>query len=113
MHTTEKARSSDNHETPRIMPDVGLTTATELLPPDAKIVIKYSVEIEGLPIYQESYDVEKLAHELASNRDSFKELWLRRVECVVNHRHSPAFSASLTGCLAGQAIKAHPSPRTP
>ena len=26
-----------------------------------KVVIKYSVEVNGLPVYQESYDVEKLA----------------------------------------------------
>jgi hypothetical protein len=82
------------------MPDVGLTTATEPLPKNAKVVVKYSVEVEGLPVYQESYDVEKLARELERDRDVVKELWLRRVECVVKCRDQPAFSASLTTCIA-------------
>jgi hypothetical protein len=78
------------------MPDVALTTAQEPLPADAKVIIKYSVEVEGLPVYQETHDVDKLA----ADRSQFKELWLRRVECVVNCRQKEAFSASLTGCLA-------------
>jgi len=82
------------------MPDVGLTTAQEPLPSEAKVIIKYSVEVEGLPVYQETYDVDKLAAELAADRSKFKDLWLRRVECVVNCRCKEAFSASLTGCLA-------------
>jgi hypothetical protein len=82
------------------MPDVGLTSATEPLPQDAKVVIKYSVQVEGLPVYQETYDVDKLAAELQADRAKFKELWLKRVECVVEARDQHAFSASLTGCLA-------------
>jgi hypothetical protein len=82
------------------MPDVGLTSATQPLPKDAKVVIKYSVQVEGLPVYQETYDVDKLAAELKGDRSKFKELWLKRVECVVEARDRPAFSASLTGCLA-------------
>jgi hypothetical protein len=82
------------------MPDVGLTTASEPLPPDAKVVIKYSVEVEGLPVYQESYDVEKLAAELREDRESVKELWFRRIECAVACRHRSEFSASLTSCVA-------------
>jgi hypothetical protein len=82
------------------MPDVGLTTAQEPLPVDANVIIKYSVEVEGLPVYPETYDADKLGAELAADRSKFKELWLRRVECVVKCRHKEAFSASLTGCLA-------------
>lgn len=82
------------------MPDVGLTSATEPLPKDAKVIIKYSVQVEGLPVYQETYDVDKLAAELKGDRSKFKELWLKRVECVVEARDRPAFSASLTRCLA-------------
>jgi hypothetical protein len=82
------------------MPDVGLTNATQPLPKDARVVIKYSVEVEGLPVYQETYDVDKLAAELKADRAKFKELWLRRVECVVESREVHAFSATLTGCLA-------------
>jgi hypothetical protein len=81
------------------MPDVGLTTAGEPLPNDAKIVIKYSVEVEGLPVYQESYDVDKLAQEIERDRGEFAELWLRRVECVIRSRKQAEFSASLTRCL--------------
>ncbi len=82
------------------MPDVGLTSATQPLPEDAKVIIKYSVQVEGLPVYQETYDVDKLAAELKADRAKFKELWLKRVECVVAARDQHAFSASLTGCLA-------------
>jgi hypothetical protein len=82
------------------MPDVGLTSASEPLSPDMKVVIKYSVEVEGLPVYQESYSVEKLAAELAADREQFKELWVRRVECVVKSRAKPEFSANVTRCLA-------------
>ena len=82
------------------MPDVGLTTAQEPLAPETKVIIKYSVEVGGLPVYQETYDVDKLAAELAGDREQFTQLWLRRVECVVKCRFKEAFSASLTGCLA-------------
>jgi len=74
-----------------LMPDVGLTSATQPLPKDAKVIIKYSLEVEGLPVYQETYDVDKLAAELRAARLNFKELWLRRVECVVNCRDQHAF----------------------
>jgi hypothetical protein len=47
------------------------------------------------------YDVDKLVAELAADRSKFKELCLRRAECIVNcRRRKEAFSASLTGCLA-------------
>jgi hypothetical protein len=82
------------------MPDVGLTTATEPLPHNAKLIIKYSVEVEGLAVYQESYDVATLASEIEKDRELVKDLWFRRVECAVGCRHIEAFSASLTGCLA-------------
>jgi len=82
------------------MPDVGLTTASDPLPRNARVIIKYSVEVEGLPVYQESYDVAKLAEEIEKDRELVKELWFRRVECAVRSRHEKAFSATLTGCLA-------------
>lgn len=85
---------------PLVMPDVSLTSATDPLPPDANVVIKYSVEVDGLPVYQESYDVDKLASELRADRERFKDLWVRRVECVVAARRRREFSASLTRCLA-------------
>lgn len=53
-----------------------------------------------MPVYQESYDVKKLAAELEADREHFKELWLRRVECVVKARALPEFSATLTTCIA-------------
>jgi len=82
------------------MPDVGLTTATEPLSPDAKVIIKYSVEIDGLAVYTETYDSAKLAEELAFDREKASELWLRRIDAVVRCRHQPEFSASLTRFLA-------------
>lgn len=81
------------------MPDVGLTSAAEPLDPSYRVVIKYSVEVEGLPVYQESYDVSKLEEELKSDPEQTKELWFRRLKCAVDSRHQPMFSATLTGCL--------------
>jgi hypothetical protein len=83
------------------MPDVGLTTATEPVPPDEKVTIKYSVHVGELAIYSETYDVEKIAAEIAANREEVKELWMRRLEAVVHSRDKPRFSASLTAELAG------------
>ena len=84
------------------MPDVGLTSATPPLPQDAKVVIKYSVQVDGLPVCREPYDLDKLAAELSVDGSKFQELWLRRVECVGRARDQHAFSASLTGCLADE-----------
>ena len=81
------------------MPDVGLTTATEPLDPKYRVVIKYSVEVEGLPVYQESYDIDRLEKELAEDEAKVAELWLRRIKCVVAARHRPMFSARVTNCL--------------
>ena len=82
------------------MPDVGLTTATKPLDPNYRVVIKYSVEVEGLPVYNESYDVDQIAKELAEDEAKVAALWLRRLKCVVESRDKPAFSARVTGCLA-------------
>jgi len=82
------------------MPDVGLTSATEPVSPDEKVVIKYTVEVGGLEVYSESYDVEKITEELKADRKGVAELWLRRLEAVVHARHKPRFSATVTAALA-------------
>ncbi len=81
------------------MPDVGLFTANEPLAKEYRVVIKYSVEVEGLPVYNETYDVAKLAAELEEDEAKFLELWARRVRCVVKCRNKEGFSACLTRCL--------------
>ncbi len=63
------------------MPDVGLTSSAERLKEEYKVVIKYTIEIEGLPVYAESYDAARLRNEVIGCRD-------RR-----------GFSACLTRCL--------------
>jgi len=85
---------------PADMPDVGLTTATQPLDKNYRVIIKYSVEVEGLPVYNESYDVAQLTKELERDEAEVARLWLRRLKCVVEARHEPAFSACLTSCLA-------------
>ena len=82
------------------MPDVGLTTATEPLDRKYSVIIKYSVEVEGLPVYSETYDVDTIARELEEDEAKVAALWLRRLKCVVACRPRPAFSACVTGCLA-------------
>lgn len=64
------------------MPDVGLFTATEPLSKDMKVVIKYSVEVNGLAVYSESYDVATLADEL--KEDEAKAVEIGRVESNVS-----------------------------
>ncbi len=82
------------------MPDVGLFTATEPLSKDMKVVIKYSVEVNGLAVYSESYDVEKLADELEEDEAKAVEIWSRRIKCVVACRKRPGFSSCVTRCLS-------------
>ena len=86
------------------MPAVGLFTATEPLSKDMKVVIKYSVEVEGLPVYSETYDVETLAKELKEDEAKAVEIWSRRIKCVVACRKRSGFSSCVTRCLSdGQA----------
>src|SRR4051812_44306436 len=86
------------------MPDVGLFTATEPLAEDMKVVIKYSVEVNGLAVYSESYDAERLAEELEKDESKAVEIWARRIKCVVACRKRHGFSACVTRCLTdGQA----------
>lgn len=86
------------------MPDIGLTTATEPLDPSYRVVIKYSVEVEGLPVYNETYDADQIARELAEDEAKVAELWLRRLKSVMECRARPAFSACVTGFLADGKI---------
>jgi len=81
------------------MPDVGLFTATEPLSKEMKVVIKYSVEVNGLPIYQESYSADTLAKELAEDEARAVRLWARRIKCVVTCRGRSGFSGCVTRCL--------------
>ncbi len=81
------------------MPDVGLFTAAKPLDPDYNVVIKFSVEVQGLPVYQESYDVKTLEEELKKDPERFATLWLRRIKCTTKCRKRPGFSACLTRCL--------------
>jgi hypothetical protein len=81
------------------MPDVGMFSATEPVPVDTPVVIKFSVEVGGLPVYQESYDVDKLRHELDQEHERATALWTRRLKCVTAARDRPGFSAALTRCL--------------
>jgi|SRR4051794_13750357 hypothetical protein len=82
------------------MPDVGLLTFTEPLPADAKVIIKFSVEVEGLPVYTETYDVKKIENELKEEPNTVVRNWIRRIRCAVCCRKRSGFSACLTRCLA-------------
>jgi hypothetical protein len=91
------------------MPDVGLLSFTEPLPKDARVIIKYSVQVNGLPVYQESYDVKKIEAELKKDEPAVVANWIRRIKCAVCCRKKHGFSACLTRCLAdGQCcVKGH------
>jgi hypothetical protein len=81
------------------MPDVGLFTAAKPLDSDYRVVIKFGVEVEGLPVYQETYDVETLERELKKDPTRLASIWLRRIKCTVHCRKRSGFSACLTRCL--------------
>ena len=78
------------------MPNVGLFSATEPLSEDTTVSIRYTVEVDGLPVYTELYDVRKLEKELAAERDRAVKLWTRRLEAPVAVLREPVFSAKLT-----------------
>lgn len=82
------------------MPDVGLFSATDPLPPNAKVIIKYSVEVEGLPVYNETYDAAKIAEDLSKDQARAEAIWCRRLHAVVCCRDRPKFSSCLTTYLA-------------
>ena len=63
--------------------DVGLTSSGERLKEEYKIVIKYTIEIEGLPIYTENYDAAKLRKEVEANEQTLREYWFRRVKVLL------------------------------
>jgi hypothetical protein len=81
------------------MPDVGLFTASAPLDSDYKVIIKFAVEVEGLAVYQETYDVKTLERELKNDESRLASIWLRRIKCAVQCRKRPGFSACLTRCL--------------
>lgn len=81
------------------MPDVGLLNASEPLGSSRRLVIKISYEVDELPVYSESYDVDRLRQEIESNSEQVRERWLWRLLCAVHCRNQPAFSACLTRCL--------------
>ena len=81
------------------MPDVGLFTATEPLPKSYRVVIKFSVEVEGLPVYTETYDADQLARELKEDETKALEIWSRRIRCVAACRQRRGFSGCVTRCL--------------
>ena len=67
---------------------------------EARVVIKYSVEVEGLPVYSETYDVDTLAKELKKDEAKAVEIWSRRIKCVAACRDRAGFSSCLTRCLS-------------
>lgn len=81
------------------MPDVGLTSSSEPLEPDYKVIIKYTVEVEGLAVYTETYDLEKVRREIETDVQRIRDVWFRRLTCVIGCRHRRGFSACLTRCL--------------
>ncbi|GEP40939.1 hypothetical protein BGE01nite_02300 [Brevifollis gellanilyticus] len=81
------------------MPDVGLFTATKPVPKSTPVIVRYSVEVGGLPVYSESYDVDTLAKELRKDPEHALALWARRLTAVVEARSRPGFSAALTRAI--------------
>jgi hypothetical protein len=81
------------------MPDVGLFSAAEPVPSKTPVIIRFSVEVGGLQVYNESYDAEKLARNLEEDEVKAVTVWARRIKCVVACRNRAGFSACVTRCL--------------
>jgi hypothetical protein len=81
------------------MPNVGLLSASEPVPPETTVSIRYVVEVGGLPVYTELYDVDTLREDLASDKEKTLEAWKRRLEAPVLARDKAAFSARVTSHL--------------
>ena len=60
------------------------------------MIIRYSVEVGGLQVYNESYDVDTLAKEFKKDEAKALALWARRLKCPIEARDRPGFSAALT-----------------
>ena len=82
------------------MPDVGLFTATQPVPRKTPVIIKYSVEVGGLPVYQESYDVDSVKKEWKRDPERAAKLWVRRLQGPIECRELPKFSSNLTQWLS-------------
>ena len=84
---------------PFAMPNVGLFTADEPVSPDTPISIRYSVEVGGLPVYTELYDVRRLRRELDEDRNKALAAWECRLVVPVEGQDKPRFSCVLTNGL--------------
>jgi hypothetical protein len=81
------------------MPDVGLFTSTKPVSKKVPVIIRYSVEVGGLQVYNESYDVDTLAAEVKKDKEKALELWSRRLLAPVHSRGRPGFSSALTRAI--------------
>ena len=87
------------------MPDVGLLTSAEPPPALAKVIIKCSVEVNGLPVYSETYNVKKIEQELKKAPNAVHRNWLRRIRCAAAE-NGPVFRLALpVVLLMASAVK--------
>jgi hypothetical protein len=63
------------------------------------VSIRYVVEVGGLPVYSELYDVDTLSKELKKEPEKAAQAWMRRLTAPVAARHKPRFSAEVTAGL--------------
>lgn len=82
------------------MPEVGLFSAEKPLKSSYTVRIRYAVEVEGLPVYSETYDVDTLRQELKADPEAAAEAWLRRLKAPCEARDKPHFAACLTTLIA-------------
>jgi hypothetical protein len=67
--------------------------------PPKKVVIKYIVEADGVPVYTECLDVDDVAAELASEEDATIKGWIRRLRCTICCSKRRGTGACLIRCL--------------
>jgi hypothetical protein len=64
------------------------------------------VEVEGLPVYSETYDVDTLAKELKKDEAKAVEIWSRRIKCAATEPDSARalLAASRMGVFVSAGI---------
>ena len=67
--------------------------------PPKKVIIKYIVEADGVPIYTEHLDVDDLESEMTTQSDAVIAGWGRRIKCAICCKKKSGFGACFIRCL--------------
>jgi hypothetical protein len=64
-----------------------------------KVIIKFVVEADGVPVYTEHLDADDIANEMTTQAEAVTQGWIGRIKCVICCRKKAGFVACLARCL--------------